>query len=221
LSFGILFSVSGNGTSSSQALRETLNAGNASDGYDIDLTQGSSIISSDGYVILEGTSITYGGLVLSEFDSTPFDQGVNEGVIWARSDGELVFTNQSDVDTVLSETVLGINVTGSVQTTDVTQKTLATFTTTTNDTVYSFRAEVTGINAGADGASYEIKGTFKRIGGSVIQIGSTLVVVSNKDNITWGGVTFDISGSNIRVRVTGLAATTINWQCFGNIKVGS
>jgi len=139
------------------------------------------------------------------------------------ADGDVLAWNES-AETWESQTLsanLGTNITGNVQTTDATQTTLATFSANTNDTIYSFRAEVTGIQAGANGAGYEIKGTFKRIGGTVTQIGSTLVVYAHEDDSTWGGVTFDISGSDIRVRVTGLAATTIDWQCFGNIKVGS
>jgi hypothetical protein len=120
-----------------------------------------------------------------------------------------------------SNGILGTNVTGTLQTTNATQSTLASYTTSTNDTVYAFTAEVTGIVSGGDSASYEIKGTFKRVSGTVTQIGPTLVTVSNEENVAWGGCTFDISGTDIRVRVTGLAATTINWKAFGNIKVGS
>lgn len=90
--------------------------------------------------------------------------------------------------------------------------------TSEDDTVYSVKTDIMGINT-VDGyaAGYEIKGTFKRESGVVTQIGSTLVVMNNEES-DWG-VEYSVVGSNIQARVTGLAGQTIDWEAFMDVRI--
>lgn len=99
----------------------------------------------------------------------------------------------------------------TVQTTDATVTTVASFTLT-DATIYNVVADVRGLVTGGNGAGYLRAATVKRIGA-----GAVLVAVSTphtaEDNAAWD-CTIDVNGNDARVRVTGAAATTINWSCL-------
>lgn len=88
---------------------------------------------------------------------------------------------------------------------------------TPTDTTVTIEATVvarrTGGTAGTagDGASYKIIGTFKNIGGTVTQIGTTTVVHSVEDQGGWD-VEFSISGSNVSLVATGATDNDISWH---------
>lgn len=102
---------------------------------------------------------------------------------------------------------------GSVQTTDATVTTCASFTPTdgkTSAVTVTVAAHKTDHTAG-DFAT--LIAAFYRNGGTVTQIGSTTAVVATS---TWTA-TLDVSGTSVRVRVTGAVATTINWRATATI----
>lgn len=70
------------------------------------------------------------------------------------------------------------------------------------------------------GASRTMAATFKNVGGTVSQIGATLTNLSVGD-VALATITavFDVTGATFRVRVNGVAATTIDWFCDGDIQV--
>jgi len=100
---------------------------------------------------------------------------------------------------------------GSVSTTDATTTTMITVTTAT-DTAYHVVAQGIGVNTDdySEVGSYYRVATFKNDGGTLSQVGSTTEVHAQEDVAGWN-VGLSTSGTNIRVRVTGAAATNINW----------
>jgi len=60
-------------------------------------------------------------------------------------------------------------------------------------------------------ASYVIHGTFKNDGGTLTAIGVTSQVHEGEDTAGWDA-SYDVSGTDIRVRVTGAAGTDIRWH---------
>lgn len=98
----------------------------------------------------------------------------------------------------------------------------ATTTTLFNITLLDARVcnidvEVAGVKSdGTDRASYELEGTFYRTAaGSAVQVGTTSYPHFAESNAAWNA-TFALTGSTVQARVTGVAATDIDWG--GNIK---
>ena len=105
-----------------------------------------------------------------------------------------------------------------VDTTDATVTTIQLITLE-DETTCNIRAVVVGVQeGGSNRASYEIVGTFYRTGGSATQQGTTTVIHSAESNASWDA-TFDVSSNDVRIRVTGIAATNIRWQ--SNAKITS
>lgn len=97
----------------------------------------------------------------------------------------------------------------NVQTTDATQTTLDSFTSLSNSAV-SVSWMVTAIKSDrSQAASYIVSAAFRNNGGTISQIGSTQVS-GLEDDSNWA-VAVDTSSGLIRLRVTGVAATTIQW----------
>lgn len=106
----------------------------------------------------------------------------------------------------------------TVSTTDATETSIGTYTTA-DDYVYHVEAEVLGtVNGGGNAATYKLIASFKNDSGTLSQIGSTTTVHSAEDAAGWDA-TIDSSGTDIRVRVTGVAATNIDWRADTKIKV--
>lgn len=103
-------------------------------------------------------------------------------------------------------------------TTNGTTATLHTFSTTTN-TSYLITAKIlarrTGGTSGAagDSATYVLSWGVKNVAGTVTAIGGAAVSVlsSQEDQGGWDA-TMDISGTSVRVRVTGAADNNITWH---------
>jgi hypothetical protein len=100
-----------------------------------------------------------------------------------------------------------------VQTTDATQTTVDSVTLLDENT-YHVEAWVVGVKSdGSDRASYHITATVYRTGaGNATLQGAVTAVHSQESNAAWDA-TFTVSGNDIRVSVTGVAATTIEWGC--------
>lgn len=95
-------------------------------------------------------------------------------------------------------------------TTDATVTTAWAFTLTDN-TTYTVYARVTADSSGADSAGYIRAVTVKRAGAGAVIVGAVTNVHTAEDVAGWD-CTFDVSGNDVRLRVTGAAATTITWQ---------
>lgn len=101
-----------------------------------------------------------------------------------------------------------------VQTTDATQTTLDSITLLDENT-YHAKGVVTGVKSdGSDRASYELDVTVYRTGagGATIQ-GTVTSLHSQESNAAWDA-TFTVNGNDLRLSVTGVAATTIEWGGF-------
>lgn len=102
---------------------------------------------------------------------------------------------------------------GSVQTVDATPTTAATVLIAVNKARTISACVVGRKSDGTEYAAYQIVGLFGRSGGAPFQKGSTQVVVQIEDTAAWNA-DFAISGNDIVVQVTGVAATTIDWEVF-------
>ena len=103
-------------------------------------------------------------------------------------------------------------------TTDATQSVAATIPTYT-DSVFQVVASIVAA-ATADrskAASYVLVGAFKNNGGTLTQIGSTTVLSFLETDAGWD-VAFAVSGTDIQLKVTGVAATAISWLLDAQIK---
>jgi hypothetical protein len=107
-----------------------------------------------------------------------------------------------------------------VQTTDATQTTIESITLTDANT-YQVEARVVGVKSdGTDRASYFIACTVYRTGGGGATIQGQTTLHEGESNAAWDA-TFTVSGNNLRVSVTGVAATTIEWSCTMTYMNGS
>jgi hypothetical protein len=110
----------------------------------------------------------------------------------------------------------GYSMSGAVYnatTTDATVTSLVSISSS-SDHIYHVTANVVATETvdHDEAASYTIVGTFRNDGGTLTQVGSTTTVHSEENTAGWN-CTFDVSGVAIRVRVTGAAATNVNWRC--------
>ena len=102
----------------------------------------------------------------------------------------------------------------TVQTTGATVTDLATIAVAQGD-VFAVEVDVIGRKSdGTDRAMYKLTGLFYRnSGGNVTQQGSTVSLTTIESNASWDcTLNADTSNQTIDVRVTGVAATTINWK---------
>jgi len=110
------------------------------------------------------------------------------------------------------KSLLGRITEATVQTADATVTTLAS-TTPTNTKAIAIRAIVVGKDkATGNSAGYGLAATAKRQGGVTTLTGAVTVLWSHEDVAGWDA-TIDVSTPDVRVRVTGAAATNIDWRC--------
>lgn len=98
------------------------------------------------------------------------------------------------------------------QTTDDTQTTLDAITLL-DDNIYHIEAWVVGVKSdGSQKASYSLTGTFFRTnGGATTKQGTATILHAEETNNDWK-VQFTVSGNDLRISVTGIASTTIDWS---------
>ena len=103
----------------------------------------------------------------------------------------------------------------TVQTPGATETTLMAYTLL-DESLYTITAHVVAKSTGGDAKMFTITGAFKRTGGGGdTTMGSILNVVTPQGDVgaaLWAA-TLDVSGNDVRVRVTGVALTTIDWLC--------
>jgi hypothetical protein len=105
-----------------------------------------------------------------------------------------------------------MNVKGNVQTTNATQTTLITLSLTDNR-VYFVECVVLGNKSdNTQRAVYQRTVAVYRANGGVATILNSVVSLLTAESDASWDCTFDVSNNEVRVRVTGAAATTINWE---------
>lgn len=99
----------------------------------------------------------------------------------------------------------------SVTTTDASTTVLRGYAASTTSTTYSLCAEIvaTRTSPTIGSATLKIEGTFKNVGGTVTQVGSTIKTIT-ADNASWNAG-YSIAGTTINLSVTGAASETIKW----------
>ncbi len=113
-------------------------------------------------------------------------------------------------------------VAGTVQTTDATVTTIATYTLP-DACIATFEAVVVARRpSNGDSAAFREALTVKRHGGGGATIvgGQTALMVPDADAgaLTWA-VTLDVNVNDMRVRVTGQAAATIEWRSITRLNL--
>lgn len=101
-----------------------------------------------------------------------------------------------------------------VTTTDATQTTIATIPIPASTTVMieaRVVARRTGGSSGSaeDSAAYIVSGCYKNVGGTATEVGEGGMFTA-EDQATWA-CTFNVSGSNALLQVTGAANNNISW----------
>ena len=84
--------------------------------------------------------------------------------------------------------------------------------TLADNNVYVVNAEVAAFEDGVNRAGYSIKVIVYRDGGGATIQGGVTSVITSESEAAWDA-TFTVSGNDLRVSVTGEAATTIGWTC--------
>lgn len=98
----------------------------------------------------------------------------------------------------------------SVQTTDATQTSCGTYTVPAG--AYTVELLVTGAKSDLSAAcGWKLTVTVVNNSGTVSIVGGGALIVGPTDGATTWAVTVDVSGTSLRLRVTGAAATTIDW----------
>lgn len=99
-----------------------------------------------------------------------------------------------------------------VTTTDATVTTCGSYTMPDEASARVHAVVLGRQSASTNAAAYEITAAVKRETGTLSQItGSPVAEATMEDDAAWAA-TIDVLGNDVRVRVTGVAATTITWQ---------
>lgn len=116
----------------------------------------------------------------------------------------------------------GTELTATLQTLNATIATLQTISVPT-DSVVLVETKVIcrksaggGVGSNGDGNTYVRIAKAKNVGGVVTL--QTVQASFTAEDFSTHNATFDVSGTDLRVRVTGTASNTIDWKCFTTIK---
>ncbi len=113
-------------------------------------------------------------------------------------------------------TISTIGFADAVSTTDATVTTLSTRAITA-DTINFVEAKVVARDTGAGaGASYIIRARIKDVGGTTTAHDVTAEYTS--EDVAGWDATIDVNANDMRIRVTGAAATNIDWQVFYELR---
>lgn len=103
-----------------------------------------------------------------------------------------------------------------VQTTNATQ-TLATFVALPNSSIVGVEAWAVARQDGTNQAGYHLRAVVSQEGGTAALIG-TVDQLAREDQAAWDA-TITVSGNEVRVSVTGAAATTIEWWAYMKVYI--
>lgn len=106
----------------------------------------------------------------------------------------------------------------TVDTTDATETTLATFETEV-DTTYFVDAKIVAkeTDDADESATYWKQACVQNDGGTVALVGSVRDVVTDNEDTGGWDATIDVDSDDIRVRVTGAGSTNVTWRAIVNI----
>lgn len=163
--------------------------------------------------------------------ATPSSANLRAALTDETGSGALVFGTSP---TIASPTVTGTVTTSGtrasapdsiaeVQTTDATVTTVASYVMS-DETALSIDVLVlaTKRTAVTEAGTFKRHACYRRTGGGVATIVGAVVSGSDQETSAGLDVTIDTDGaSTVRVRVTGLAATNINWTCRMSVVVGT
>jgi len=144
----------------------------------------------------------------------------NAGIITS-SRGKIAFQSLESNAELAGESLVqraavdGFNILAGVkaQTTSASPVNCGTIATSSNVT-YFVTAHVVAMNDDfTEGAGYRVDGVFRNQGGTLAAVGSPVTTPIGEDDAALTA-TMDTSGTTIRCRVTGKAATTINWKSW-------
>lgn len=169
-----------------------------------------SLVSGFAYRIASDTHIALRNTFQSRSVILQFKRGLAANLPASAAEGEPLYATdkkQMYVGTGSGlEMLAGADATAEVTTTDATQTTCGTLTLADN-TSYMIEVYVAAISS-ANGDGHQTVARVHRINPGGATIGSQLELL---DFPVWT-VVLDTSGNDVRVRVTGAAATTIKWQ---------
>lgn len=168
---------------------------------------GNEHASTPGELLLQSGNVATAGVNL--------DVGLSTGSFINKFAGTTAKTLTSSSETSVFDTISSVNLNKKVQTTDNTTTTLWSFTLADN-TSYQFEALV-----GGRFSSTTAKGVLGRIffgayrnnaGGAVlVEAGGGVENVMNVYGASGYTVAIDVTGNDVRIRVTGATAETVNW----------
>lgn len=119
----------------------------------------------------------------------------------------------------MASTIARDQLAGTVQTPGAAATTLITIPIPAGATV-GIEANVCAHVLATSGAYFVLGGCYRNNGGVVSLVGANVGLITNRDAaVITATLTFVISGTNVIVTVTGVAATTIEWGGFANIFV--
>jgi hypothetical protein len=114
---------------------------------------------------------------------------------------------------------------GTVQTTDTTVTTVVSWTPgshlpVVNNCIVSVAGTIVGKSSANGGVTISANATFSIVSGTVTLLGSQTTVLAAQGSaaLTSSAITIDASSNIIRLRITGIAATTINWTGYLDVK---
>ena len=136
-------------------------------------------------------------------------QLVLDGLKWPATDGTSGFAITTDGAGNLSFAAVATENIDTVTTTDATVTTIRTIATTSNTCIFVNVKATARNTANTQGAGYVLRAVYLNNAGVLTQIGID-DKLSIESNSAWEIAT-SISTTNILIRVTGVAATTINW----------
>lgn len=166
-------------------------------------------------LIDEGGFVSGGGSSEAPSQSITLANVLNED---NTTDGyDIVFTDDSKIVglTELSYDCIQ-SIAGTVQTTDDTETTLATF-----EPGEDKAGRIAFIVTAKDGYTniYSIQQSFETDELGIVTLRGTLLIVAEDEGESSWSVTLDTNNTEIRVRVTGAVSTTINWRAAGQAMV--
>lgn len=126
--------------------------------------------------------------------------------------GNTVSSGSGGGVSAIGATTVGYTRYAQVQTTDATVTTIITLPTLASDTAALVFVEAVGLEVGgANGAGYTSIGQFKNNSGVMTFIGAQVNPSAEEDDAAWGGVAIVGNVNPPLIKVSGKAATTINW----------
>lgn len=179
---------------------------------------------SSGYVQLSGSIFTaaivnpsgvdavtdFTGVMRSSKGSAdPAAPAANKGLLYLRDNGGGKMQYAARFPTGAIKPIVEEPTT--VQTVDATVTTLLSYTPTDEKVTTIFAIVSACRSDGGAGASYMRRAAVRRDGGVTVLVGAVETIGADKEDVAGWDVTIDVSTPAARVRVTGAAATTINW----------